>query len=54
MRYIITGTYQNGDNYAEEADTIEQLTETLRQLTGWADADGRYEVGDIRVETEEA
>lgn len=53
MTYIITGTYQDGGAYADRADTVEELIETLRQLTGWAGPDGRYEIENIKVETEE-
>lgn len=53
MTYIITGTYRNGDAYADTADTIEQLTDTLRQLIGWVGLDGRYEIENIKVEIKE-
>ena len=57
MRYIVTGKYINGDEYAEAFEDIEQLADNLRYIAGH-NHDGapdhyRVLVNTIKIETEE-
>lgn len=57
-RYIITGTYHNGDNYMEDTNSLAELAYTLSDIERWSDDesisdDERVDASTITIETEE-
>lgn len=57
MRYIITGKYQNGDDFANSWDSIEGLAWELSDIKRWdtptTKDDERVLSDTIKIETEE-
>ena len=58
MRYILTGKYDNGDEYAEATESLAELAYIISEINRWGDdmslrPDERICADNITIETEE-
>lgn len=58
MRYLITGKYDNGDDYAEATESLAELAYIISEINRWGDdmslrPDQRIGSDNITIETEE-
>ena len=59
MRYILTGKYANGDDYAEATENLEELAYIISEINRWSDDErvdpsARIDATTLKIETEEA
>ena len=58
MRYILTGKYQNGDDYADATTSVAELAYCVSEINRWStnervDASERVDATTLIIETEE-
>ena len=58
MRYILTGKYDNGDEYAEATESLAELAYIISEINRWGDdvslsPDQRVDPASLIIETEE-
>lgn len=55
MRYILTGKYTNGDDYAEATESLADLAYIISEINRWKIGEGlRIDASTLKIETEEA
>ena len=59
MRYILTGKYANGDDYAEATESLAELAYITSEINRWSDdervdSSARIDATTLKIETEEA